>query len=56
MGHIVNVNNTNAPKKAMSINIDLMLKPQLKLFLIERGMTETEVLNVTLQFYAYVHI
>lgn len=29
---------------------------QLKLFLIEQGMTETDVLNVTLQFYVHVHI
>lgn len=39
VGHTVNVNNSNTSKKAMSLNVDLMFKSQLKLFLIERGMT-----------------
>lgn len=37
--HIVNVNDKNAPKIAMSLNLDLYLKPRLKLFLIERRLT-----------------
>lgn len=42
VGHIVNVNNSNTSKKAMSLNVDLMLKLHLKLFLIERGMTVSD--------------
>lgn len=37
--HIVNVNDKNASKIAMSLNLDLYLKPRLKLFLIERRLT-----------------